>query len=88
MEKRESGKLDLLEFIRPLRLYILTCSFLEKLRGIVDPEQKRKIIGAEFIAVFEEFTHKVESEIGHLPEYLVQGTLYPDIIESCPPPGR
>ncbi len=51
--------------------------FLEKLRGITDPEQKRKIIGREFIAVFEEEAGKIEKA-----EYLAQGTLYPDVIES------
>ncbi|MBE3519065.1 MAG: glutamine-hydrolyzing GMP synthase [Firmicutes bacterium] len=51
--------------------------FLEKLRGVRDPEKKRKIIGREFIRVFEE-------EASRFPEvrYLVQGTIYPDVIES------
>jgi GMP synthase (glutamine-hydrolysing) len=61
--------------------------FLSKLKGVEDPEQKRKIIGREFIAVFDDFAHKMEKKIGKRPEYLVQGTLYPDVIESCPPPG-
>ena len=51
--------------------------FLDKLAGVADPEQKRKIIGAEFIRVFEEEARK----IGKV-DYLVQGTIYPDIIES------
>ena len=51
--------------------------FYEKLKGITDPEQKRKIIGAEFIRVFEEAAH----EIGAV-DFLVQGTIYPDVIES------
>ena len=51
--------------------------FLGKLSGVVDPEQKRKIIGEEFIRVMEEEAKK----IGHI-DYLVQGTIYPDIIES------
>lgn len=51
--------------------------FLEKLKGVVDPEQKRKIIGEEFIRVFEEEARK----LGEL-DYFVQGTIYPDIIES------
>ncbi|HWP86110.1 MAG TPA: glutamine-hydrolyzing GMP synthase, partial [Terriglobia bacterium] len=51
--------------------------FLERLRGVVDPEQKRKIIGNEFIRVFEEEA----ARLGKV-EYLVQGTLYPDVIES------
>ncbi|KAF7030241.1 hypothetical protein CFC21_041828 [Triticum aestivum] len=61
--------------------------FLSKLKGVEDPEQKRKIIGREFIAVFDDFGHKLEQKIGKRPEFLVQGTLYPDVIESCPPPG-
>jgi GMP synthase (glutamine-hydrolysing) len=57
--------------------------FLDKLKGVSDPEQKRKIIGREFIAVFAEEAQKLQQgeahgEIG----FLVQGTLYPDVIES------
>jgi GMP synthase (glutamine-hydrolysing) len=55
--------------------------FLSKLAGVTDPETKRKIIGNEFIAVFDEEAHKIEKEEGKV-EWLVQGTLYPDVIES------
>lgn len=51
--------------------------FLSKMEGVTDPEQKRKIIGTEFIRVFEEEARK----LGDI-DFLVQGTLYPDIIES------
>ena len=51
--------------------------FLDKLAGVTDPEEKRKIIGAEFIRVFEEEARKLEGI-----EFLAQGTIYPDIIES------
>ena len=51
--------------------------FLKKLDGVTEPEQKRKIIGEEFIRVFEEEAKK----IGKV-DYLVQGTIYPDVIES------
>jgi GMP synthase (glutamine-hydrolysing) len=51
--------------------------FLSRLEGVTDPEQKRKIIGGEFIRVFEEEARK----LGDV-EFLVQGTLYPDVIES------
>jgi len=51
--------------------------FLDKLEGVTDPEQKRRIIGEEFIRVFEE----AASDLGPV-RYLVQGTLYPDVIES------
>jgi GMP synthase (glutamine-hydrolysing) len=58
--------------------------FLERLRGISDPEQKRKIIGAEFIRVFEEEALKLTtgSAGGAHAGFLVQGTLYSDVIES------
>ena len=51
--------------------------FLGKLAGVADPEQKRKIIGAEFIRVFEEEARKLEGI-----DFLAQGTIYPDIVES------
>ena len=51
--------------------------FLDKLSGVTDPERKRKIIGNEFIAVFEEEARKIKDA-----EFLAQGTLYPDVIES------
>ena len=51
--------------------------FLRKLRGIIDPEEKRKIIGEEFIRVFEEEAKK-EKDV----RFLAQGTLYPDVVES------
>ncbi|MBE5754442.1 MAG: glutamine-hydrolyzing GMP synthase [Clostridiales bacterium] len=51
--------------------------YLEKLKGVTDPETKRKIIGAEFIRIFEEEARKLEGI-----EFLAQGTIYPDIIES------
>jgi len=53
--------------------------FLNKLYGIVDPEMKRKIIGNEFIKVFEEEAKKIKGV-----RFLAQGTLYPDVIESVP----
>ena len=53
--------------------------FLDKLAGVADPETKRKVIGAEFIRVFEEEARKLKG-IG----FLAQGTIYPDIIESRP----
>jgi GMP synthase (glutamine-hydrolysing) len=58
-----------------------TRRFLAKLSGVIDPEKKRKIIGNEFIAVFEEQAQRIEKEEGPV-EWLVQGTLYPDVIES------
>jgi GMP synthase (glutamine-hydrolysing) len=55
--------------------------FLTRLAGITDPEAKRKIIGNEFISVFEQEALRIEKEEGKV-EWLVQGTLYPDVIES------
>lgn len=51
--------------------------FLDKLKGVTDPERKRKIIGEEFIRVFEEEAQRLGSV-----EYILQGTIYPDVIES------
>src|SRR6266446_1688627 len=77
-----------LEMLRDrLKLHVIGVDaserFLEKLKGVTDPEEKRKRIGREFIAVFAEEAQKLQAgeahgEIG----YLVQGTLYPDVIES------
>ena len=53
--------------------------FLKKLEGVAEPEKKRKIIGAEFIRVFEEEARKQDGI-----EFLAQGTIYPDILESGP----
>jgi GMP synthase (glutamine-hydrolysing) len=53
--------------------------FLKKLKGVTDPEKKRKIIGNEFIKVFEEEAKKIQGV-----KFLAQGTLYPDVIESLP----
>ncbi len=51
--------------------------YFEKLAGVTEPETKRKIIGEQFIRIFEEFARSLDDE-----EFLVQGTLYPDVIES------
>lgn len=60
--------------------YVDACKrFLSKLEGIANPDMKRKIIGNEFIEVFEEEARKISGAT-----YLVQGTLYPDVIESVP----
>ena len=56
--------------------------FLGRLAGVSDPEQKRKIIGAAFIDVFDKESHKVGGA-----EFLAQGTLYPDVIESVSATG-
>ena len=67
---RENFKID-------LRFINASSRFLTKLKGVTDPEEKRKIIGHEFIKVFEEEAKKIKGV-----EFLAQGTLYPDVIES------
>lgn len=57
--------------------------FLERLKGVIDPEMKRKIIGNTFIEVFEEEANKLDNV-----NFLVQGTLYPDVIESVSVKGK
>ncbi len=56
--------------------------FLSRLKGVTDPEKKRKIIGSTFIEIFEKEASKIEDV-----KFLVQGTLYPDVIESVPVKG-
>jgi GMP synthase (glutamine-hydrolysing) len=73
INKRFTEKLHL-----PLEFVDASDLFLDRLRGVVDPEQKRKIIGATFIDVFETRAN----ELGHF-DFLAQGTLYPDVIESA-----
>jgi GMP synthase (glutamine-hydrolysing) len=71
----------LLTFRQSLKLQVVAVDaadrFIGALKGVTDPEEKRKIIGAEFIAVFEDEAKK----LGRM-EFLAQGTLYPDVIES------
>ncbi len=62
----------------PLTVIDASKRFLDRLKGVEDPEQKRKIIGNTFIEVFEEEAKKIEGA-----EFLLQGTLYPDVVESA-----
>jgi GMP synthase (glutamine-hydrolysing) len=78
LDEAEQVRTRFLEKLRfPLVFEDATSLFLERLDGVTDPEQKRKIIGAAFIDVFE----KVSSGLGSF-DFLAQGTLYPDVIES------
>jgi GMP synthase (glutamine-hydrolysing) len=74
----------------PLKYVDASDRFLNLLAGITDPEKKRKVIGAEFIRVFEGATKELKSENTGLGRYrfLAQGTLYPDVIESIPISGN
>jgi GMP synthase (glutamine-hydrolysing) len=76
-EREQVGKLFRERFHVPLKTVDARARFLTALKGVLDPEQKRKIIGREFIAVFEEAAAEFEDA-----RYLAQGTLYPDVIES------
>ncbi|MFH1799143.1 MAG: glutamine-hydrolyzing GMP synthase [Candidatus Omnitrophota bacterium] len=80
LRKNESEKVERL-FKKNIKLNLEVVNaeerFLEALKGVLEPEKKRKIIGETFIRVFEESAKKIENA-----EYLSQGTLYPDVIES------
>ena len=72
-----------------LRIIDASAGFLGKLRGVTDPERKRKIIGNEFIRVFEKAAKSLASRRKGRPyRFLAQGTLYPDVIESVPIGGN
>ena len=66
-----------------LRVVDATHRFLKELKGIEDPEEKRRRIGHTFIDVFEDAAGHIQGDVG----FLVQGTLYPDVIESSSPKG-
>jgi GMP synthase (glutamine-hydrolysing) len=76
-EREQVERLFGQRFGLPLKTVDARERFLSQLQGVTDPEQKRKIIGREFIAVFEEAAGEVKDA-----HYLAQGTLYPDVIES------
>ena len=77
---RENEAEDVMEHYRNIGLNVIQVDarkrFLDRLAGVTEPESKRKIIGEEFIRVFEEEARKIGAE------YLLQGTIYPDVIES------
>ncbi len=90
---RENEATDVMQMFHdelnlPVKLVDASNDFLADLKGITDPEQKRKIIGKRFITVFNEESKLLEKEIGIKAKYLMQGTLYTDVVESLPPPGR
>src|SRR5207249_11297909 len=65
------------------RVVDAAASFLEALADVADPEENRRRIGHTFIDVFEQAAEHVQGDVG----FLVQGTLYPDVIESASPLG-
>ncbi len=71
----------------PLNIEVVDAKelFYERLSGLDDPEDKRKAIGKTFIEVFEQKVHEFEEQKGIKFDYLLQGTLYPDVIESISP---
>lgn len=79
---RANEGVEIAELVQSLGMELVAVdgreSFLRKLKGVVDPEQKRKIIGAEFIRVFDETASRLGKHA-----FLAQGTLYPDVIESA-----
>jgi GMP synthase (glutamine-hydrolysing) len=85
MRKKESELLRV-TFERDLGMNLVMVDarqrFLARLAGVIDPEQKRRIIGDEFIRVFEEEAKEIEAG-GATIDFLTQGTLYPDVIESA-----
>jgi len=83
MRKNETENVEQLyakHFDIDLRIVDASATFLKRLKGITDPERKRKIIGATFIEVFEKKVRELKTKEGI--EFLAQGTIYPDVLES------
>lgn len=76
--EREEVERNLRDLGLPLKVVDASDLFLSRLRGVEDPEEKRRIVGNTFVEVFEEEAKKVEGA-----EFLLQGTLYPDVVESA-----
>jgi len=88
LRKGEAGQVEE-DFVAAtgVKLHVVDASaeFLAALEGVTDPEQKRKIIGREFIRAFERAAREVTADAGahgEATDFLVQGTLYPDVVES------
>ncbi len=79
--------IEVLQKQTPLNIEVIDAKdlFYQRLEGLSDPEDKRKAIGKTFIEVFESKVHEFEKDQGIKFEYLLQGTLYPDVIESISP---
>ncbi|RZA01721.1 MAG: glutamine-hydrolyzing GMP synthase, partial [Proteobacteria bacterium] len=91
--QRENESEEVMHSFRDLGLRVTRvdarAEFLGHLAGVADPEQKRKLIGKTFIDIFQREEKRLAKEFSQDGiNWLVQGTLYPDVIESMPPPGR
>jgi len=87
LRPQDYDHIELLKRETDLNIEVIDASdeFLGKLKGIGEPEVKRKIIGNTFIEIFDKKVHQFESEHGINFKYLLQGTLFPDVIESVSP---
>jgi GMP synthase (glutamine-hydrolysing) len=87
LRPQDLNTIRLLQQKTSLNIEVIDASdfFLAALKEAKDPEEKRKIIGRTFIEVFEQKVHEFEQKQGIQFEYLLQGTLYPDVIESISP---
>lgn len=87
LRPQDLNHIELLKKKTTLNIEVIDASsdFLTALAGEKDPEKKRKIIGKTFIDVFEKVVHQFESQHNIKFDYLLQGTLYPDVIESISP---
>ncbi|MBI2853328.1 MAG: glutamine-hydrolyzing GMP synthase [Chloroflexi bacterium] len=85
--RRDEAERTLSTFSRNMKMHVVYVDgserFLERLKGVTDPEEKRHRVGTEFIKVFEEEAAKLGQA-----EFLAQGTLYPDVIESATPESK
>lgn len=91
--QRENEAAEVMENFRHSGLRVTkvdaVAEFMSGLKGVSDPEKKRKIIGKTFIDIFQREERRLAKEQSQEGiDWLVQGTLYPDVIESLPPPGR
>jgi GMP synthase (glutamine-hydrolysing) len=89
LREQDSDHLKMLQQNTELTIEWIDASdlFLSRLSGVTDPEQKRKIIGTTFIDVLESESRRIEKKDGIPFDYLLQGTIYPDVIESSSPHG-
>ncbi len=87
LRPQDYGHIELLKEKTNLNIQVVNAKdlFLSELEGIADPEEKRKMIGHKFIEVFEQKVHEYEEHKGITFTHLLQGTLYPDVIESISP---